>query len=198
MHCELAWSSDFRNWHRIDEGHDLVPLGNEHSFESHICYGSVPVHVPDENAIREYYFGGDGPHYGTRNSSLALITFREAGLAGVGAPSDWHSPVSGQLKPLNVTGHTVVVTADTDTLYGGGENPDGSPTLDNVGKLLVAIEVVVRTPHTFGLREAKWLTKCTYSCSMVGHRPSARVQFSNREECDELRPERLRLATVCW
>ena len=30
-----------------------------------------------EKTIREYYFGGDGPHFGTRNSSLALITFRE-------------------------------------------------------------------------------------------------------------------------
>eukprot|EP01052_Picozoa_sp_SAG31_P022325 SAG31_NODE_1772_length_7306_cov_3.341335_4_plen_63_part_00 len=60
-----------------------MPLGISGSFEDHICYGSVPlVH---NGTIREYYFGGDGPHYGTRNSSLALIEFREAGLAGVGA-----------------------------------------------------------------------------------------------------------------
>ena len=32
-----AWSPDFKNWHRIDEGHDLIPLGPEGSFESHIC-----------------------------------------------------------------------------------------------------------------------------------------------------------------
>ena len=37
VHCELAWSPDFKNWHRIDEGHDLIPLGPEGSFESHIC-----------------------------------------------------------------------------------------------------------------------------------------------------------------
>jgi hypothetical protein len=91
--------------------------------------------------IREYYFGGDGPHYGTRNSSLALITFREAGLAGVGAPPHWHAPVSGVTKPLKVTGRKLLVTADTDTLYGGGENPDGSNMLDNVGKLTVMVEV---------------------------------------------------------
>eukprot|EP01043_Picozoa_sp_COSAG02_P019636 COSAG02_NODE_953_length_15689_cov_112.180564_7_plen_167_part_00 len=130
---------------RLFSGQDLVPLGDEQSFESHICYGSVPVHVPGEHSIREYYFGGDGPHYGTRNSSLALITFREAGLAGVGAPPHWHAPVSGQTKLLTVTDQTVVVTADTETLYGGGENPGGSPTLDNVGKLTVAVQIVVRS-----------------------------------------------------
>ena len=36
VHCELAWSADFKSWHRIEEGHDLVPLGPEGSFESHV------------------------------------------------------------------------------------------------------------------------------------------------------------------
>ena len=49
VHCELAWSADFKTWHRIEEGHDIVPLGAEGSFESHICYGSVPLDVsPDQ------------------------------------------------------------------------------------------------------------------------------------------------------
>ena len=51
----------------IDEGHDLIPLGPEGSFESHICYGSVPIAASGlgggggngTNTIREYYFGGD-------------------------------------------------------------------------------------------------------------------------------------------
>jgi hypothetical protein len=141
VHCELAWSSDFRNWHRIEEGSDLVPLGVEGSFESHICYGSVPLTSGVNKTIREYYFGGDGPHYGSRNSSLALITFREAGLAGVGAPAGWHAPVAGQTRSLTITGAELLVTADTDTLFGGGENADGSKTLTNVGKLTVSVQV---------------------------------------------------------
>ena len=142
VHCELAWSPDFTSWHRIDEGQDLVPLGPEHSFESHICYGSVPVSARDgTHSIHEYYFGGDGPHYGTRNSSLALISFREQGLAGVGAPAGWHSPVSGRTKPVTVTGSQLLVTADTDTLLAGGENPQGSRTLTNVGALKISVHV---------------------------------------------------------
>merc|ERR550514_1987849 len=42
VHCELAWSADTVAWHRIEPGTDLVPLGAEGSFESHICYGSIP------------------------------------------------------------------------------------------------------------------------------------------------------------
>jgi len=142
VHCELAWSSDYRTWHRIDEGHDLVPLGPEGSFESHICYGSVPLPSQDDsNSILEYYFGGDGPHYGTRNSSLALISFREHGLAGVGAPRHWHAPVAGRTKALTVTGSQLLVTADTDTLLAGGENPEGSKTLCNVGKLSISVHL---------------------------------------------------------
>ena len=49
-----AWSPDFKNWHRIDEGHDLIPLGPEGSFESHIVYGSIPVEDPHTGRIREY------------------------------------------------------------------------------------------------------------------------------------------------
>ena len=39
VHCELAWSSDFKNWHRIEEGHDLVCM-------LHLpCLSWVIVHV---------------------------------------------------------------------------------------------------------------------------------------------------------
>jgi hypothetical protein len=85
VHCRLVWSADEgRSWRRIEPHVDLVPLGDEGSFESHICYGSKPV-VADDGTIREcgsvleprpqrsvasmqlacrrrYYFGGDGPH----------------------------------------------------------------------------------------------------------------------------------------
>jgi hypothetical protein len=52
--------------HRLEAGADLIPLGPSGSFESHICYGSRPVVDPASGVIREYYFGGDGPHYGVR------------------------------------------------------------------------------------------------------------------------------------
>ena len=61
-----------------------------------------------------YYFGGDGPHYGPRDSSLALSTFRPHGLAGVGAAATWVMPVGGRTIALLVTGAQLVLSADTD------------------------------------------------------------------------------------
>ena len=43
VRCKLAWSNDTITWHNIEPGSDLIPLGAEGTFESHICYGSIPV-----------------------------------------------------------------------------------------------------------------------------------------------------------
>ena len=47
VRCRLAWSPDGVKWNAVDEGEDLIPLGPEDSFESHICYGSKPVTLDD-------------------------------------------------------------------------------------------------------------------------------------------------------
>ena len=88
--------------------------GDDKSFESHICYGSRPVIDPKTGVIREFYFGGDGPHYGVRNSSLALAEFRPHGLAGVGAAKNWITAVNGRTLPIKVTGPKMLLTVDTD------------------------------------------------------------------------------------
>ena len=79
--------------------------------------GSVPVF--ENGTIKEFYFGGDGPHYGTRNSSLALIEFREATLAGVGAqPHCEYSNGSGWAVTLAAT--LTVVAANRARAGGRG------------------------------------------------------------------------------
>lgn len=67
-----------------------------------------------DGSLRMYYFGGDGPHYGPRNSSLALSTFRPHGLAGVGAAATWVFPVAGRTTLILVTGPKLVLSADAD------------------------------------------------------------------------------------
>ena len=47
----------------------------------------------------------------------------------------------GFARPMNVTGSQLLVTADTDTLLAGGENPQGSNTLTNPGRLTVSVAV---------------------------------------------------------
>jgi len=36
VHCQLVWSNDTVNWHRIEPGVDLIELGADDSFESHM------------------------------------------------------------------------------------------------------------------------------------------------------------------
>ena len=91
---------------------------------------------PKTGVIREYYFGGDGPHCesgsfslpfcgkllnrksvnadGVRNSSLALAEFRPHGLAGVGAAKDWITAVHAKTLPVMVTGPKMLLTVDSD------------------------------------------------------------------------------------
>eukprot|EP01046_Picozoa_sp_COSAG06_P022016 COSAG06_NODE_1684_length_8722_cov_3.925896_9_plen_121_part_00 len=88
----------------------VVPL----YFYCRSCYGSRPVVDPDTGIIREYYFGGDGPHYGVRNSSLALAEFRPHGLAGVGGAKDWITPVTGRTVPILITAPHMLLTVDAD------------------------------------------------------------------------------------
>ena len=57
-------------------------------FDSHICFAAAsPIKMKDGSA-RVYYMGGNGPHNGARNTSLALATLKSwehfAGLSGTG------------------------------------------------------------------------------------------------------------------
>lgn len=76
VHCELAWSNDTIKWHRIEPGQDLVPIGADGSFESHIVYGSIPVEDPTTGHIREYYFG-KLPSIASCPTTHACIVLRE-------------------------------------------------------------------------------------------------------------------------
>ena len=123
VHCHLAWArasdvTSLHAWRWVDQekgvdGTPLIPLGEASSFDSHICFASRPVSYNGTERI--YYFGGNGPHSGDRNSSLGLATLRQDGYAGVRADDKGGSFFT---VPLKVTGATLVLTADVQP---GGE-----------------------------------------------------------------------------
>ena len=65
--------------------------------------------------VRVYYFGGDGPHYGARNSSLGLATMEPDRYVGIGG--------SGRISPTDrrvlCTGRRLLVTVDVLATGGG-------------------------------------------------------------------------------
>lgn len=100
-------------WHWVDargpvDGAPLIPLGGAGTFDSHVCFASRPI--THDHTEHIYYFGGNGPHSGARNSSLGRATLREDGFAGVASGGE--QPASFYTVPLDVTGKTLLVTAD--------------------------------------------------------------------------------------
>ena len=115
MHCRLLFSTDLHQWQEIDpEGEDFIPLGGHGDFDSHIIFAASGVHRVN-GTERVYYLGGNGPHYGVRNSSLGLAMFRTYGLAGIGPAQGVSSPsgsVSAMTRVMRVEGSQLLITAD--------------------------------------------------------------------------------------
>ena len=110
VHCELAWSPDTLEWHRINPGTSFIPNSEKRGDYDWGCvYAGAPVVQYDE--IRLYYGASNGPHTGWRDGFLALATLLPDGFAG-------YEPVeretSGQVltRPLRCAGGALCLSAD--------------------------------------------------------------------------------------
>ena len=111
VHCELAWSPDSVEWHRINPGTPFIPNSQKRGDYDWGCVyaGASPIVLSDE--IRLYYGASNGPHTTWRDGFLALATLRPDGFAG-------YEPVaretSGQVltRPLRCAGGALRISAD--------------------------------------------------------------------------------------
>mmetsp|Transcript_22001 Transcript_22001/g.43729 ORF Transcript_22001/g.43729 Transcript_22001/m.43729 type:complete len:485 (-) Transcript_22001:26-1480(-) len=120
VHCRLAWADvpsptlGKSQWQWMEgdfeTAPDFIPLGKEGSFDSHICFAAAsPFRYQGQEHV--YYMGGNGPHNGPRNSSLALATFRQFGLAALQG-SDDNTVGTFVTRAINVTQAMLTVSAD--------------------------------------------------------------------------------------
>ena len=179
MHCRLLFSHDLHQWNEIDPGgEDFIPLGGHGTFDSHIIFAASGVQRI-EGQERVYYLGGNGPHYGARNSSLGLALFRPYGLVGIGpvntqgVDSSLHtqgvgSPLYTQevdslsgsstawTRVLTASGSKLLVTADIaagDSLTISRQCINGgctSSSADGIEGNVTDIQVVFNTPFQVG------------------------------------------------
>ena len=118
--CELAWSPDSVNWHRLyDERRgtrEIIPLSKSaNAPDGYDCYpANRPVDVAIEHSIRLYYFGGNGPHFGYRNSTLMLARLRRDGFAGLTQRDPLKGPAVVTSRPLPCNGEPLSVTTDVE------------------------------------------------------------------------------------
>lgn len=119
--CQLAWSPDTKKWFPlVGKGGqaDLIPLGKRGSPDAYDCYPSKPIADPETKATKIFYFGGDGPHFGARNSTLLLATLPPDGFAGLAAGQRTARKVT--THPLRCGGRAPVLTATVAGRGGGG------------------------------------------------------------------------------
>jgi hypothetical protein len=111
VHCELAWSPDTSQWHRVDAGTPLIPNATTPGAYDWGTVYAAACPVIGEQEIRLYYGGGNGPHSNWRDGCLALATLRPDGFAGMRAAAGG-PPGRVQTRPLLCTGRELRLTAD--------------------------------------------------------------------------------------
>lgn len=111
VHCELAWSPDTVEWHRIDAGTPLIPLSERPGDYDWGCVFAAANPVVREDGIRLYYGASNGPHTGWRDGFLALAQLRPDGWAGY-EPGDASRPAVVITHPVAGSGPTLRLTAD--------------------------------------------------------------------------------------
>ena len=110
--CELAWSPDSRQWHRIQPGKPLIPNGPVMGDYDWGCiFASKPIVMKDEVLL--YYGANDGRFMGWRNGYLALARLRPDGFAGYEQIAGGSNKTgSFTTKAISVVGNSLCVSAD--------------------------------------------------------------------------------------
>ena len=109
--CELAWSPDTKEWHRISEGTPLIPLSETPLAYDYGCIYACASPVFLENEIRLYYGGSDYTHSGWRNGFLCLATLRPDGFAGYEQVSR-NEPAVVATTAFDYSGKDMQISAD--------------------------------------------------------------------------------------
>ncbi|MBE7537407.1 MAG: hypothetical protein HS122_03205 [Opitutaceae bacterium] len=114
VHFELAWSTDTINWHRIEPGQAVIPLGPEGSFDWGCIYPSA-YPLFEKDGIKLYYSGSNGTHSAERKSYLAFATMRPDGFAAA-TQSNADKPGVIVTTPIRFSeGDRLLVSADVET-----------------------------------------------------------------------------------
>jgi hypothetical protein len=110
--CELAWSPDSKEWHRIQPGKVLIPNGPEMGDYDWGCiFASKPIIRKDE--ILLYYGANDGRFMAWRSGYFALAKMRSDGFAGyeqIAGGSNKTGSIT--TKPVSVVGNSLCISAD--------------------------------------------------------------------------------------
>lgn len=134
--CELAWSPDTIQWHRVDEGKPLIGNSPEPGAYDWGCVYAAATPIILDHEIRLYYGASNGPHTDWRDGFLALATLRPDGFAGYESLRA-DAPARLTTHPLIFPSPELCLTADAQ---GGAVTV---AVLDAQGRIVTRSEPVV-------------------------------------------------------
>jgi hypothetical protein len=110
--CELAWSPDSIEWHRIQPGVALIPNGPVMGDYDWGCiFAAVPLIGKDK--IRMYYGANDGRFMAWRNGFFCLAWLRADGFAGYEQIAGGSNKTGSiRTKPVSVVADLLCISAD--------------------------------------------------------------------------------------
>jgi len=85
VNAVLGWSADGRRWKWLQPSQSLIPLGESGDFDSCGVFGAKqdPMRTSGDNdTLRLYYTGCNGPFFGSRGCALGMATIQRDGFAG--------------------------------------------------------------------------------------------------------------------
>jgi len=109
VQTELAWSPDTVRWERVDAGSPVIARGPQGAPDSGCAYAAAPVFEDDE--IRIYYGGSNGPHTSWRDGFFCLARLRPDRFAAF-EPSSAGSTGLVVTRSVKVAGGDLRVNAD--------------------------------------------------------------------------------------
>ena len=110
VHCELAWSPDTFEWHRICPGQPLIPMGDKGAYDFGCIYAAAyPIFKND--GILLYYSGGDDTHMSWRKTSLCLAHLRSDGFASM-QPEEQAKTATAITQPMLCDGSKLQISTD--------------------------------------------------------------------------------------
>ena len=111
--CELAWSPDSIEWHRIQPGKPLIPNGPVmDDYDWGCIFAANPIIRKDDILI---YYGGDrGRFMSWREGSVCLARLRPDGFAGYEQqiPGGTNKTATITTKAVSVVGNSLCISAD--------------------------------------------------------------------------------------
>jgi len=110
--CELAWSPDSIQWHRIQPGKPLIPNGPVMGDCDWGCiFASVPIIRKDE--ILMYYGANDGRFMAWRNGFFCLARLRPDGFAGYEQIAGGSNKTASlTTRPVSAVAGSLCISAD--------------------------------------------------------------------------------------